>query len=871
LRHAFSPVGRSRSRLGGSVLLSGIVLVLVLVAGAAWVILDHRAQALADAETQTTSLSLALAEQTSWSFQAVDIVLKNLIEKIRADGATSPAALDTRMGTPTIHDMLRAQIVGLGQLDAITIVGADGELINTSRTWPSQPINAADRTYFTALRDTPTPGAFISLPERARANGVWTIFLARRLEAPDGKFIGIILGSVRLEYFETLYRAVSNGGRGVSLRRRDGTLLARHSRSDREVGSNVGDGEMLQAIQAGAATARSFAPSSVDGVTRLRIAQALRDFPLIIIVSRLGSAITAEWLPEAVAIGGGVLAAAAALLLGAVLLARQIARREASEAALAATFEHMTQGIMMIDRDGRIPVCNRRAMEMLDLPADLMAGQPRLMDVGRYQIAHGEYGPDGSGIDEMVRRLMSIGGVWNVPHSYERRRPNGTILEIRSVPLPDGGTVRSFTDVSEPRAREAVLLEALEERDVAEAALRQHRDDLEQQVMARTSALATSEARMREAIETIAGGFVLFDAQDRLVLCNAAYRALYGFSEDFAKPGVSFEDLVRGAVERGLYPDNRDIGSLLGERLAQHRDAGGDGCRFEQRLPDGRSIEIHERRTADGGIVGLRIDVTQARLHEAAEREREKLASLGQLAGGVAHELNNLLQPALTFPELVRDRLPADDTESREDLETVLDGARKARDIVRNILLYARKQEAILVPLDLGSEVHTALAFVRNVLPPGITLIEENLHDGVTVAANKTQLTQVLTNLVINAGHAMNGRGIVTVALHAARPGADQTLGIEPGHFYVAVTVTDNGSGMDEATQARIFEPFFTTKPLGEGTGLGLSVAYGILRSWNGAITVASAPGNGTTFTLYIPATQDAAASRLCEQSIAAQ
>ena len=98
------------------------------------------------------------------------------------------------------------------------------------------------------------------------------------------------------------------------------------------------------------------------------------------------------------------------------------------------------------------------------------------------------------------------------------------------------------------RAREAVLLEALEERDVAEAALRQHRDDLEQQVMARTSALATSEARMREAIETIAGGFVLFDAQDRLVLCNAAYRALYGFSEDVAKPGVSFEDLVRAVT-----------------------------------------------------------------------------------------------------------------------------------------------------------------------------------------------------------------------------------------------------------------------------------------------------------------------------------
>jgi PAS domain S-box-containing protein len=863
---------RRRSRLGAGVVLFGIAVVFALIAGAAWTILDRRSDAVAGAYVDASSLSLALADQTSRTLQAVDLVLKHIVEKVQANGADLPETLAAHMETPRAHDMLREAIVGLGQIDVVGIAGADGQVLNTSHDEKPPAINVADRDYFVALRDTPTRGVIISQPMPTRVTGAWTIFLARRLDAPDGSFIGVVFGATKLSHFEDLYRAVSQSpGQGVSLRRRDGALVARHSGFKREAGTPTGDALMLQTLRAGAETARSFAPSAVDGISRLRVARALKDFPLVLIVSRTESSIDAEWQPQAIVIGGGVLAAAAALLLAAMLLARQIARREDSETALAATFEHMSQGIMMIDGDGRIPVCNRRAMEMLDLPAALMAGQPLLMDVGRYQIAHGEYGPDGSGIDEIVRRLMSRGGVWNVPHSYERRRPNGTILEIRSIPLPDGGTVRTFTDVSEPRAREAVLLEALEERDVAETALRQHRDDLEQQVMARTNALATSEARLREAIETIPEGFVLFDAQDRLVLCNTAYRALYGFSEDLAKPGVSFEDLVRATVENGLYPDNRDLGSLLNERLAQHRTAGGAGCRFEQRLSDGRSIEIHERRTADGGIVGLRIDVTEVRQHEAAEREREKLASLGQLAGGVAHELNNLLQPALTFPELVRDRLPADDTESREDLETVLDSARKARDIVRNILLYARKQEAVLAPLDLGSEIHTALAFVRNVLPPGITLIEENLHDGITVAANKTQLTQVLTNLVINAGHAMNGRGTVTIALHTARPCADQTLGIEPGHLYFAVTVTDNGSGMDQATQARIFEPFFTTKPLGEGTGLGLSVAYGILRSWSGAIAVASAPGRGTTFTLYIPATPDTAASHLSPQSIAAQ
>jgi signal transduction histidine kinase len=306
-------------------------------------------------------------------------------------------------------------------------------------------------------------------------------------------------------------------------------------------------------------------------------------------------------------------------------------------------------------------------------------------------------------------------------------------------------------------------------------------------------------------------------------------------------------------LEGGLYAG--DLDAVLKDRLARHRATGRTDRPFEQHLADGRWMEVHERRTGDGGIVGLRIDVTEARRNEAVEREREKLASLGQLAGGIAHELNNLLQPAITFPALVRDRLPAEDIESREDLDTVLDGARKAREIVRNILLYARRQDAVLAPLDLAAEIRAALAFVRKVLPPGITLVEEDLRDGTMVSANRTQLVQVLTNLIVNAGHAMNDRGTVTIALREARPdpGAAQPLGIEPGRLYCALTVADDGCGMDAATRARIFEPFFTTKPLGQGTGLGLSVAYGILRSWSGAIAVDSAPDRGTVFTLYIP------------------
>jgi signal transduction histidine kinase len=276
-----------------------------------------------------------------------------------------------------------------------------------------------------------------------------------------------------------------------------------------------------------------------------------------------------------------------------------------------------------------------------------------------------------------------------------------------------------------------------------------------------------------------------------------------------------------------------------------------------EKLQDGRWVQIDEQATSDGDIVAIHTDITERRKREASEHEREKLAALGHLAGGVAHEINNLLQPAVVFPEIVADRLPASDIESRDDLAAILDGARKTRDIVKNILRFARKEELALEPLDLVAEIKAALAFVQDLIAPSVK-IHQALEPGPAaqmVVANKTQLVQVITNLVVNAAHAMDNHGTITVTATNWQPTIAEAaqLEIEAGGIYLAVSISDTGSGMDAATQARIFEPFFTTKPIGQGTGLGLSVVYGILKSWKGAITVASEIGHGATFTLYVP------------------
>ena len=377
----------------------------------------------------------------------------------------------------------------------------------------------------------------------------------------------------------------------------------------------------------------------------------------------------------------------------------------------------------------------------------------------------------------------------------------------------------------------------------------------------RRAELAEQEARrartrLVDAIEAIPEGFVLHDADDRLVLCNARYGEIYGLTPALMTPGVRFEDVLRGSVKSGTFvPDGNDLEDWVARRLARHHAAGRD--HFEQRLSNGRWLQVAERRTSDGGTVGILVDVTAARQREAIEREREKLTALGHLARGAAHEINNLLQPALVFPEIVRDRLPPDDIESRNDLDCVRDSVRKVSGIIRDVALFARNDEPLPMQLKMVEELRAALGFVRNLMRPAITLREVDLDrdPGCIVAANRTQLIQVLTNLFVNAAQATIGTATITVATGRFEPSAEAAdrLSIEPGRPYLTVSVTDTGSGMDEATQARIFEPFFTTKPIGQGTGLGLSAVHGILRSWHGAITVQSTPGVGSTFTLYLP------------------
>lgn len=248
-----------------------------------------------------------------------------------------------------------------------------------------------------------------------------------------------------------------------------------------------------------------------------------------------------------------------------------------------------------------------------------------------------------------------------------------------------------------------------------------------------------------------------------------------------------------------------------------------------------------------------RLKSTQAQLVQS-----EKLRAMGTLAGGIAHDFNNILGAIIGFTELVFDDVPAQ-SQTAENLRRVLKASQRAKDLVRQILAFSRRSEPQRVPVRLGSIVEETFKLLRASLPSTID-IQTRIHaSGDTVIADPTQLHQVLMNLGTNAGHAMRQHGGL---LHV---NVDQCLvptqtngetpELAPGTYF-RLSVTDTGHGMSPEVIERIFEPFFTTKPVGEGTGLGLSVVHGIIKDHGGEITVTSRPGHGTTFKLYLPAAQ---------------
>jgi len=279
----------------------------------------------------------------------------------------------------------------------------------------------------------------------------------------------------------------------------------------------------------------------------------------------------------------------------------------------------------------------------------------------------------------------------------------------------------------------------------------------------------------------------------------------------------------------------------------------------------------YRRPMSDSRIKHIHVVVDGAR-NELGDTERErieqrlrqaaKMEAVGRLAGGVAHDFNNILAGIFAYGEMLVEETPRG-SPLRRYAQNVVTAASRGRDLVQQILTYSRSQCSKRVSVDIAGIVAETLELVRASLPADIRLEMRAPAEALLVDGDVTQLHEVVMNLCSNAIHAMSGGGTLHVTLETTDRSTEQALShgpLGPGR-YVQLIVEDSGCGMHEETLARIFEPFFTTKEVGRGTGLGLALVHGMIADAGGAIDVQSTAGEGSTFTIYLPRSELAAAA----------
>jgi PAS domain S-box-containing protein len=369
-------------------------------------------------------------------------------------------------------------------------------------------------------------------------------------------------------------------------------------------------------------------------------------------------------------------------------------------------------------------------------------------------------------------------------------------------------------------------------------------------ILQRTAALSESEQRFRQIAENVREVFWAREVADgRVSYVSPMYETVFGRSrESLYQEPRSFLDAVHvddhARVEASLA--RQGAGEPTDEMYRVVRPDG------SVRWVRSRTFPVRDNGGRAYRIVGLVEDLTEIRHTEEQLRQAQKMEALGLLAGGIAHDLNNVLTAVLGFSALWLAELPDDDPARADVLEIQRAGERAAA-LTRQLLAFSRKQVAQPKLVDVNTLVRSMQILLRRLIVESVDIRLELSPSGTLVLIDPTQLEQVLVNLAINAADAMPRGGRLTIETRAVTV-ADhpKDLPVPPGK-YVMLAVTDTGIGMDDATRQRIFEPFFTTKEVGKGTGLGLATVYGIVRQNGGDIVVQSQPGRGSRFEIILP------------------
>lgn len=546
---------------------------------------------IADKERELQNTAFVLAEQMDRAFQALELVQNSLTERMQSLGIASSEELERRMSGHDTHLMLKDKISGLPHVEAVAIANAEGKLINYSRLWPILTVQVSDREYFEALKSNAQLSSFVSDPILNRGNGIWIITLARKFVGPNAEFLGVILGGMELQYFENFFERIALGVDGsIALFRRDGVLLARHPHFDPAIGRSFAPGKLFANVlaQSDSGVSRQFA--AIDNQERLIAAATLAHYPVVVTVSYTLAAALADLRTDSRNLIG--LAIVLALLIGGIG-AVAVQRFREQTIRLDTALNHMHHALLIFDREDRLVVINQRYIEMYGLSPDKAKPSCTLRELLEQRTATGTFDGD---IDAYIAEHVAAGDVEN--KTYDT--PDGRTIAITNRRMTAGGWVSTHEDITERQVAEQAL-----------AAARREAEHAEQQARA-------AHARLIAALEVVPEGLVIFDAENRFVVWNQRYAEIFVELGVTPYEGMRFEEFLRAVIARGGRPEaNGREEEWVAERLARHAQP--HSC-MEYRLPNDRWLRIEERRTPDGGSVGVRIDITELKRREASFR-----------------------------------------------------------------------------------------------------------------------------------------------------------------------------------------------------------------------------------------------------------
>ena len=491
-------------------------------------------------------------------------------------------------------------------------------------------------------------------------------------------------------------------------------------------------------------------------------------------------------------------------------------RRSRDEAAMAEYLDNLPAGIFSADAEGRVLYVNRTLADWLGLPAREIVGKP----FADFVLEATPFPPDPDGEAEPLD-----GG--------EIVLANRSGVTFPAVLLQ---TVRAGADGRPIFTRSIVV------RDFARRAP--------------TAPASPEPPSWLFAAAPV--GIALLDYSGAIAECNAAFLALAGAPSDAV--------IGRPLAERLAPEDRAEAAGQLSKLVMGTAPAVNLDVRLIGSQGEERAAAIHARPAGAEGqdrLVLHVVDTTERKHLEVQFAQAQKMQSMGQLAGGIAHDFNNLLTAMIGFSDLLLARHGADDP-SFADIMQIKQNANRATNLVRQLLAFSRKQTLAPVILDVAEVLADLSHLLGRLLGAKVELRLEHGRNLANVLVDRGQFDQVIINLAVNARDAMPGGGTLAIRTAMVDLAAPVQRGLElvSSGRYVAIEIADTGSGIPKENLSRIFEPFFSTKDVGAGTGLGLSTVYGIVHQTGGYIFVESAVGEGTTFTVYLPAQAQAAAER---------